>query len=123
MKYHCGKRSQNRTCNGQFISNNKYLLDETYLENDLQKLYEELYNEEINILNELKSISSIIITRDGMNLRCAEKILEKYKNDKKRIEKAKKFQEIENFIDTNRMRVCFRIKEKSDEKAKKKTGL
>ena len=108
---------------GQFISNNKNLLDESYLENDLQKLYEELYNEEINILNELKSISSIIITRDGMNLRCAEKIMEKYKNDKKRIEKAKKFQEIENFIDTNRMRVCFRIKEKSDEKGNKKKGL
>ena len=108
---------------GQFISNNKHLLDESYLENDLQKLYEELYNEEINILNELKSISSIIITRDGMNLRCAEKIMEKYKNDKKRIEKAKKFQEIENFIDTNRMRVCFKIKEKSDEKGNKKKGL
>jgi hypothetical protein len=104
---------------GQFIDNNKHLLDKMYSENDFEKLYQELYNEEINILNELKSFSSIIITRDGLNLRCAEKILEKYKNDKKRIEKAKKFQNIENFIDTTVIKVCFRIKEKNDDKNEK----
>ena len=40
----------------------------------------------MNTLNELKSFSSIIITRDGMNLRCAEKILEKTKKKKRKKE-------------------------------------
>ena len=108
---------------GQFIANHKQLLHESYLENDLEKLYEELYNEETNILNELKSFSSIIITRDGMNLRCAEKILEKCKNDKRHIEKAKKFQKIENFIDKDKTIVCIRVREEGKiEKEKEKVG-
>ena len=101
---------------GQFISNNKQSLDNSYLINDLEKLYEELYNEETNMLNELKSYSSIIITRDGMNLRCAEKILEKTKNDQRRIIKAKKLQKVENFIDKDQTAICIKIKE--DDKGK-----
>ena len=108
---------------GQFIINNKQSLDKSYLENDLEKLYEELYNEETNILNELKSYSSILITRDGMNLRCAEKILEKTKNDQRRIIKAKKLQKIENFIEKDVTEVCIKINEKNDKVENDKTGL
>ena len=108
---------------GQFIINNKESLDKSYLENDLEKLYEELYNEETNILNELKSYSSILITRDGMNLRCAEKILEKTKNDQRRIIKAKKLQKIENFIEKDDTEVCIKINEKNDKVENDKTGL
>ena len=90
---------------GQFIINNKESLDKSYLENDLEKLYEELYNEETNILNELKSYSSILITRDGMNLRCAEKILEQKKNDKRSILKARKLKKIENLIEKNKIEI------------------
>ena len=96
---------------GQFIETNKENLEKSYLENDLEKLYEELKNEEMNTLNELRSFSSIIITRDGMNLRCAEKILEKAKYEKKKIEQVKKFQKIENFIEKDKTRVCLRIKD------------
>ena len=64
---------------GQFVFNNKTQLKESYQENDFELLYNEIYDDELNILNELKGFSSIIITRDGMNLRCAEKILEKIK--------------------------------------------
>ena len=98
---------------GQFIANNKQSLDQSYLINDLEKLYEELYNEETNMLNELKSYSSIIITRDGMNLRCAEKILEKTRNDQRRIIKAKKLQKVENFIDKDQTNICIKIKEEN----------
>ena len=109
---------------GQFIENNKRSLDKSYLENDLEKLYEELYNEETNILNELKSYSSILITRDGMNLRCAEKILEKTKSDQRRIIKAKKLQQIENFIEKDQTKICIKIKEKDEGKNEKdKLGL
>ena len=104
---------------GQFIETNKQNLDSSYLENDLEKLYEELKNEEMNTLNELKSFSSIIITRDGMNLRCAEKILEKAKYEQKKIEQVKKFQKIENFIEKDKTKVCIKIR---DGKEKEKTG-
>ena len=104
---------------GQFIETNKINLSSSYFENDLKKLYEELKTEEMNTLNELKSFSSIIITRDGMNLRCAEKIIEKAKYEKKKIEQVKKFQKIENFIEKDKTRVCLRIK---DGKEKEKTS-
>ena len=104
---------------GQFIETNKHNLESSYLENDLEKLYEELKNEEMNTLNELKSFSSIIITRDGMNLRCAEKILEKAKYEQKKIEQVKKFQRIENFIEKDKTRVCIKIR---DGKEKEKSG-
>ena len=46
------------------------------------------------MLNEVKSYSSIIITRDGMNLNCDEKILEKTRNDQRCIIKAKKYKNL-----------------------------
>jgi hypothetical protein len=108
---------------GQFIVLNKNGLSSSYLENDLKQLYEELYNEETNTLNELKSFSSIIITRDGMNLRCSENILEKIKYNYRRLQQAKKFQKIENFIDKDKTEVCIRIKDENEkEKEKEKSG-
>ena len=99
---------------GQYINNYKKGLDEIYQKDDFEKLYEEIFNEEKNILNELKSFSSTIITRDGMNLRCAEKLLDKAKYDLLDIEEAKKFVKIEKFIDTEKIEVCIRIKDDKD---------
>ena len=93
---------------GQYIYNNKNLLNESLKENDFQKLYDDIYNEESKILNELKSFSSIIITRDGMNLRCAEKILEKIKCDLKHIQESQKFLKIEKFVETEEIEVCIK---------------
>ena len=59
----------------QYIYNYKKELDIEYQKEDFSKLYTEISTEETNILNELKQMSNIVITRDGMNLRCAEKIL------------------------------------------------
>ena len=108
---------------GQFIETNKQNLPESYFDNDLEKLYEELKNEEMNTLNELKSFSSIIITRDGMNLRCAEKILEKIKYENKKIEQAKKFQKIENFIEKDKTRVCLKIRDGKEKEKPSGGGL
>jgi hypothetical protein len=108
---------------GQFIETNKQNLPESYFDNDLEKLYEELINEEMNTLNELKSFSSIIITRDGMNLRCAEKILEKIKYENKKIEQAKKFQKIENFIEKDKTRVCLKIRDGKEKEKPSGGGL
>ena len=103
---------------GEYISNNKKFLDKSYQDNDFDQLYNEIYNEEQNILNELKLFSSIIITRDGMNLRCAEKILEKIKFDLKQIREAKKFLKIEKFVNNEEIEVCIKIKENEEAKGK-----
>ena len=104
---------------GQYLYNNKKGLDQIYQRDDFEKLYTELFTEEENNLKELKSFSSIIITKDGMNLRCAEKLLEKVKYDLSDIEEAKKFTKIEKFIDTEKIEVCIRIKEEKEEKEEK----
>ena len=99
---------------GQYINNYKKNLDEIYQKDDFEKLYEEILDEEKNILGDLKDFSSTIITRDGMNLRCAEKLLDKAKYDLVDIEEAKKFVKIEKFIDTEKIEVCIRIKDDKD---------
>ena len=95
----------------QYIYNYKKDLPDDFQKNDFSKLYEEIYTEENNILNELKSLSSIVITRDGMNLRCAEKINEKAEYELKIMEEAKKYIQIEKFIDTERVEVCLVLNE------------
>ena len=95
---------------GQYINNNKKGLDNSYKENDYQKLYNEINKEEIDNLNKLNELSAIIIARDGMNLRCSEKIIEKTKNDLYHLEQAKKYVKIEKFINNEIIEVCVRIK-------------
>ena len=101
---------------GQYLYNNKKYLAEVYQNDDYEKLYIELLEEEENILKELKSFSSTIISRDGMNLRCAENLLDKVNYDLGDIEEAKKFVKIEKFIDTEKIEVCMRFKDEKDEK-------
>ena len=108
---------------GQYVYNYKKGLDQVYQRDDYEKLYLELFNEEENILKELKLFSSTIITRDGMNLRCAEKLLEKAKYDLSDIEVAKKFIKIEKFIDTEKIEVCIRLKEEKDEKEEREKNI
>ena len=90
----------------QYIYNYKKELDIEYQKEDFAKLYSEISTEEINILNELKKLSNVVITRDGMNLRCAEKILQKSTYELRRIEEAKKFNQLEKFINTKKVEVC-----------------
>ncbi len=101
---------------GQYLYNNKKGLSKIYQDDDYEKLYIEILEEEENILKELKLFSSTIITRDGMNLRCAENLLDKVKYDLGDIEEAKKFVKIEKFIDTEKIEVCMRFKEEKDDK-------
>ena len=101
---------------GQYLYKNKKELSQIYQNDDYEKLYIELLEEEENILKELKLFSSTIITRDGMNLRCAENLLDKVKYDLGDIEEAKKFVKIEKFIDTEKIEVCMRFKEEKDDK-------
>ena len=99
---------------GQYIYNYKNGLDKIYQEADFEKLYQEIFSEEKEILRELKSFSSTIITRNGMNLRCAENLLDKAKYDLVDIEDAKKFIKIEKFIDTEKIEVCISIRDERE---------
>ena len=72
------------------------------------------------MLNELKLFSSIIITRDGMNLRCSEKILENIKYALKHIQEAKKILKIEKLVDSKEIEVCISTKEIKNGKKNKK---
>ena len=108
---------------GQYIFNNKDGLDDKYKINDYSKLYDEIYNEESSILNELKSVISIIITRDGMNIRCAEKILQKTEYDLFHIKQAKEFVKIDKFVEEEEIPVCIQTTEivnSNERDAKKK---
>ena len=101
----------------QYIYNYKNELDKEYQKDDFNKLYSEIYTEETNILNELKKLSNNVITRNGMNLRCAEKILEKAIYELKLIEESKKYNQLEKFIKTKKIEVCIN---QSEEKTKSK---
>ena len=113
---------------GQYINNNKKGLHYTYKQNDFEKLFNEINKEESDKLDKLNELSAIIIARDGMNLRCCEKIIEKTKNDLLHIEQAKKYVKIEKFIDNEEIEVCILIKnnniikEIEAKKRKKKKG-
>jgi hypothetical protein len=94
---------------GQYINNYKNGLDITYKQNDFSKLYNEILKEELDNLNKLQYYTEIIIERDGMNLICSEKIIEKTNNELIKCQISRKFIKIEKFIDTQKIEVCFRI--------------
>ena len=96
---------------GEYIYTNKKLLEEKYMENDYEMLYNELFKEESNNLEQLKSISSLLIAKDGMNLRCAENILQKATHENFIIDKNKDFIGIDKFIEEENIEVCFQIDE------------
>ena len=97
----------------QYIYNYKNELDLEYQKEDFNKLYSEISSEETNILNELKKLSNIVITRDGMNFRCAEKILERAIYELKRIEESKKYNQLEKFIKNQSIEACVSQSEES----------
>ena len=101
---------------GQYINTNKKGLPIAYQENDYEQLYNEMIKEELDNLNELNDLSALLISRDGMNLSCCQKIIEKTKNDVFHIEQTKKYVKIEKFIDNEIIEVCLRIKKKDNNK-------
>ena len=96
---------------GEFIFNNKDLLENKYIKNDYELLYNELYKEELNNLNELKIINSSLIARDGMNLHCAENYIKKATYENFIINKNKDYIGIDKFIEEENIEVCFQFKE------------
>ena len=94
---------------GLYLSNNKKRINEIYQKNDYEKLYEEMLEEETKILEELKKFSRVLITRNGMNLGCGEKILEQMNIGLYHMKQAKKLVNIEKFVNTEIIEVCIQI--------------
>ena len=98
----------------KFIINNI-----NYLKNDYEKLYEEIFNEENNYLNQLKILSPKINIREEMNLNCAENNIENMKYYTKNLEKAKKMVKVKNFIVKDKTEICLSLKENKEKKKNK----
>jgi len=101
---------------GLYLSNNKKRINEIYQKNDYEKLYEEMLEEETKILEELKKFSRVLITRNGMNLGCGEKILEQMNIGLYHIKQAKKLVNIEKFVNTEIIEVCIQISKENEDK-------
>ena len=107
----------------KFILNNiKKLDDKSYLEDDYKKLFEEILEEERELLEKRKKLSSEINAREGMNIQCSKKIVEKAKYDQKNLEQTKQLQKIETFIAKDQTQICIRVNEKieTEEELKEK---
>ncbi len=102
----------------QYISNNKKMLDKNLRKNDYEKFYKNLYEKEAIILKDLKNFSSELNTRNGLNKRCAEKIIEKAKIDLNRMKVIEKFLKIEYFIEKTKIEAFIEFKNDS-----KKVGI
>ena len=99
---------------GLYLSNNKKRINEKYQENDYDKLYEEMLEEESKILEELKKFSRVLITRNGMNLGCGEKILEQMNIGIYHMKQAKKIVMIEKFVNTEIIEVCVQTSKEAE---------
>ena len=90
----------------QYIYENRNRLDIKYKKNDFQLLYDELLEEENEKLIELKNITSKIITKNNINLNCAEDLINKINFSLEDILEEKKCTKLEKFIDTEEIKIC-----------------
>ena len=107
----------------KFIVNNLNQLAQKYIENDYEKLYEEIYSEENELLNKLKSLSPIINARETMNLNCAENAIENLEYQINNLEKAKKLEKVKIFINNDKTKVYVDINNEQAEISRTKSRI
>ena len=103
----------------QYIYENKDNLNFKYRENDFQLLYEEMVEEEREKLEELKNITSKIITKNNINLNCANDLVNKMNYSLEDIIEEKKIAKLEIFIDTEEIKVCLLTSKDKDKEGQK----
>ena len=91
--------------------NNKDNLDDKYKYNDFSELYNEIFNEESEVLQKIKSLISIIIIRNKMNLECAESVLKTTKSELIHMKHMMECARAEKFIDEEEIEVCIQTNE------------
>jgi hypothetical protein len=90
----------------KYIYENKHKLDAKYRENDFQLLFDEIYQEEDKKLIELKNITSKIITKNNININCADDLIKQINFSYEDLLEEKKCDRLEKFIDTEEVKVC-----------------
>ena len=103
----------------QYIYENKNYLDINYRKNDYQFLFNEMNEEEQEKLNELKNITSKIITKNNINLNCATELVNKINYSLEDVIEEKKIAKLEIFIETEEVRVCILSANVKDKEAQK----
>ena len=105
---------------GQYLYNNRDNIEEKYKYEDYLELYNEIYKEESDILNKLKTLISIIITRNRINISCAEQNIEIAKKELNHIKQMKEYLKIEKFINEEDIEICIQTNELSNVKMPEK---
>ena len=103
----------------QYIYENKNNLSFKYRENDYKLLYEEMAEEEKEKLEELKNITSKIITKNNINLNCVTDLVNKMNYSLEDIIEEKKIAKLEIFIDTEEIKVCISTSKEKDKEGQK----
>jgi len=96
------------------ITNLQFLAGE-YQNSDYDTLYNELLNDGRQEISFLNNKSNLIITKYGLNTRCAEMIIENIKRESLKSKQIEKFIKMEKFIKNTTINVCARISTKDEE--------
>ena len=103
----------------QYIYENKNNLDLNYRKNDYQLLYKEMTEEEKEKLDELKNITSKIITKNNINLNCATELVNKINYSLDDAIEEEKIAKLEIFIETEEIKVCIQTSKDKDKESQK----
>ena len=93
----------------QYIYKNKNNLDLKYRENDYELLFKEMTEEEKEKLDELKNITSKIITKNNINLYCSNDLVNKINYSLDDVMEEEKIAKLEKFIETEEIKVCILV--------------
>ena len=93
----------------QYMMNNKSSLPIEYKQNDYVQLYNSLLEEETKTLSFLKEHTSMVFAKNGMNIRCAEKIIEKARRDAFRVDKIQRYMKMQKFAKKTTIEACITI--------------
>ena len=78
-------------------------------------MYDEIVKDSNDSLINLNKVSGLIITKNGLNIRVAEKIIENSLRELNRIKIIERYLKIENFIQNTKIEICIQINEKKNE--------
>ena len=104
----------------RYIYENKNYLDVKYKNDDYDLLYKEMVNEEKEKLEELKNITSKIITKNNINLFCANDLVNRINYSFDDVFEEEKLAKLEIFIETEEIKVCILTSKDSKEAQKLK---
>ena len=107
----------------QYMINNKSMLPIEFKQKDYEELYTDLLYEERKSFILLKKITTMVFTKSGMNMRCAEKKIERVKKDFHRIDRVKSYMKMQMFTKKTPIESCITITNPDAPKEEREFGL